>query len=128
MACIEEPEPLLHPSTGELYRTRVEAAIEADDEIERERAKEALRGFIEKIVIPADARQPLQVFDDLGKMLAAASNWPDGSSLAAVANVGCGGSQPPLSATVAIDRLRQLLGSHGFFQPPSQREPIEARH
>jgi len=94
MTTLEAPEPLLHPSMGDLYRTRVEelaAAIEADDEIERQRAKESLRAFIEKIVIPVDASQPVMVFGDLGKMLAAAANWPDGSTLAAVAYVGCGG-------------------------------------
>jgi hypothetical protein len=56
MASLEEPEPLLHPSMGDLYRTKVEqlaAALETGDEIERERAKEAVRGLIEKIVIPA---------------------------------------------------------------------------
>ena len=66
---------------GEVYKTKIEhlaTALEADDEIERERANEAVRGFIKKIVIPVDERQPLIVFGDLGKMLAAAANWHDG--------------------------------------------------
>lgn len=94
MASLEAPEPLLHPSMGEVYKAKVEhlaTALEVDDEIERERAREAVRGFIEKIVIPVDERQPLIVFGDLGSMLAAAANWDDGSSLTAVAYVGCGG-------------------------------------
>ena len=64
MAGLEEPELLLHPSMGDLYRTKVEqlaTSLESVDEIERERAKEAVRGFIEKIVIPVDASQPLMV-------------------------------------------------------------------
>lgn len=63
---------------SEVYKAKVErlaAVLEADDEMERERAREAVRGFIEKIVIPIDERQPLIVFGDLGKMLAAAANW-----------------------------------------------------
>jgi len=64
MARLEEPEPLLHPSLGHLCRQKVEqlaAALEAAHEIERERAKGAIRGFIERIVIPIDEHQPLQV-------------------------------------------------------------------
>jgi site-specific DNA recombinase len=94
MASLEAPEPLLHPSMGDLYRTKVEnlaAALDTGDEIERERAKDTLRGFIEKIVIPADEQQPLRVFGDLGKMLAAAANGADASALSAVAQGGCGG-------------------------------------
>jgi hypothetical protein len=49
---------------GDLYRTKVEqlaTSLESVDEIERERAKEAVRGSIEKIVIAVDESQPLMV-------------------------------------------------------------------
>ena len=45
------------------------------------------------------------VFGNLGRMLAAAAGERDGSILAAVFESGCGGSQPPLSATMATGRV-----------------------
>ena len=48
MASLEEPEPLLHPSMADVYRTRVErlaAALEHEDEAQRSAAREPLRGF-----------------------------------------------------------------------------------
>ena len=64
MATMEEPAPLLHPSMRDVYRSKVgqlAAALEHADVEQREGARSALRGFIEKIVIPADETKPLRV-------------------------------------------------------------------
>jgi hypothetical protein len=63
--------PALHPNMTQVYRdkaTALAAGLEREDE--RDGAHEALRGFIEKIVIPPDGL--LQVVGNLGSMLAAA--------------------------------------------------------
>jgi len=65
------------------------AALEHEDAEFRETARQALRGFIDRIVIPP-GDELLQVVGDLGSMLTAASGR-DGSALAAVGNGGCGG-------------------------------------
>ena len=64
----------------------------------RETARQALRGFIDRIVIPPDDAL-LQVVGNLGSMLTAA-NGRNGSALVAVGNGGCGGGSVAL-ATVA---------------------------
>ena len=87
------PEPFLHPSMSDTYRMKVEQlanALEHEDEQLREAAREALRGFVTAIVIPAGDGL-LEVRGDLGRMLAAAANGPRGAALATVAYVGCGG-------------------------------------
>jgi len=66
---------------------RLPAALEHD--AGRDAARLALRGFLEKIVIPPGDGL-LQVLGNLGEMLTAASGR-NGSVLAAVGNVGCGG-------------------------------------
>ncbi|HEY7283818.1 MAG TPA: recombinase family protein, partial [Vicinamibacterales bacterium] len=94
MAQLDEPEPLLHPSMGDLYREKVEglsSVLGGEDATARDRARDALRGFIERIVIPADAAQPLMVYGDLGQMLKAASAGGDAQALAAAIGGGCGG-------------------------------------
>ena len=74
------------------------AAPEHLDAELRETARQTLRGFIDRIVIPpGDAL--LHVVGDLGSMLTAADGR-NGSALAAVGKAGCGGSQPPVLAVV----------------------------
>lgn len=75
---------------AEVYRqkaTTLAAALEHD--AERDAARLALRGFLEKIVIPP-AEGLLQVVGNLGAMLAAAHGRRD-PAVAAVGYVGCGG-------------------------------------
>jgi len=76
------------------------AALQHDDEEQRESARQALRGFIDRIVIPADGL--LQVVGNFGEMLTAAGG-PDGA--AAVAYVGCGGTQPAEFGVLLDGRL-----------------------
>jgi hypothetical protein len=72
------------------------AALQHDDEEERSSARQALRGFIDHIVIPAEGL--LQVVGNFGEMLKAAGGR---AGAAAVAYVGCGGVQPSVLAAVA---------------------------
>jgi site-specific DNA recombinase len=78
--------PALHPAMADAFRAKAEtlAAGLLDDE-RHDAARQALRGFIEKIVIPPDG--VLQLVGNLGAMLAMA----DGRSLDSVGIVGCGG-------------------------------------
>ena len=89
-ADLEQPEPLLHPSMADAYRTSVEqlaTALEAADDIEKSRAREAVRSLITAIVIPP-GDGPLTVRGDLGKMLETAGGR---RSTAGVGYGGCGG-------------------------------------
>lgn len=84
------PAPAMHPHMAEVFRQKtlaLTAALEHDEE--RDRARYALRGFLEEIVIPAQ-NGPLEVPGNLGEMLTAASGR-NGSVVAAVAQGGCGG-------------------------------------
>ena len=87
---LAEPQlPALHPNMAEVFRHKaatLAAGLARDDQ--RDAAREALRGFVEKIVIPPGTGL-MQVVGNLGAMLAAAT----GQRIAgrqAVANVGCG--------------------------------------
>ena len=72
-------------------------ALEHEDAELREKARQALRGFIDRIVIPpGDAL--LQIVGDFGSMFTAAGG--DSSALAAVGNVGCGGPQQIVPAAL----------------------------
>lgn len=91
----EPPLPALHPHMATIFRERVEqlaAALNQEDELQREQARSIIRSLIERIEIPAEGL--LVVRGNLGKMLTAA----DGA--AAVGYVGCGGVQPAVLAVV----------------------------
>jgi site-specific DNA recombinase len=87
----EPPPPALHPNMARVFEQQIAqlaSVLEHEDAELREKARQALRGFIDRIVIPpGDAL--LQIVGDLGSMLTAAGG--DGSALAAVGNDGCGG-------------------------------------
>jgi site-specific DNA recombinase len=86
----EPPLPALHPHIGEVFRQKtmqLAAALEQADEQQREAARQSLRGFIDRVVIPPRDGL-LQVVGNLGEMLTAAGGR-NGS--AAVGYVGCGG-------------------------------------
>ena len=79
----------MHPQMAEVFRqkaTTLAAGLEHDDE--RDAARQALRGFLDKIVIPPGDGL-LQVVGNVGSMLAAAQSRS--LSRNAVGNVGCGG-------------------------------------
>ena len=88
----EPPSPVLHPNMARVFEQKIgqlATALEHEDAELREKARQALRGFIDRIVIPP-GDELLQVVGDLGSMLTAASGR-DGSALTAVGNGGCGG-------------------------------------
>lgn len=85
----EPPAPALHPQMAEVFRqkaTTLAAGLERDED--RDAARQALRGFLDKIVIPPGDGL-LQVIGNIGSMLAAAQ----GRALknGTVGYVGCGG-------------------------------------
>ena len=89
-AGVDPPLPALHPHMAEVFRQKtvmLAAALEHDEE--RDAARQALRGFLDRIVIPPGTG-PLRVIGNLGEMLAAASGRKE-SVAAAVGYVGCGG-------------------------------------
>ena len=93
MVAADEAEPslpALHPKMADVFRQKtiqLAAALEHEDEEQRESARQLLRGFIDRIVIPPD-NGLLRVVGNFGTMLTAAGGR-NGS--AAVAYVGCGG-------------------------------------
>ena len=84
---------------AEVFRqkaTLLAAALEND--AERDPARQAPRGFIERIEIPADEGL-LQVVGCFGEMLTTASR---GKVTAAVGNGGCGATQPSIPTALYI--------------------------
>ena len=79
-----------HPNMAEVFRQKATALAEGlEQDGERDAARQALRGFIDQIVIPP-ADGLLQVVGNLGAMLdAAAGQKTPGRQ--AVGYVGCGG-------------------------------------
>jgi hypothetical protein len=71
------------------------AALEHDDQ--HDAARQALRGFLDRIVIPPGAGL-LQVVGNFGAMLATAEGRKAGLA-SGVGYVGCGGPQPSLPTT-----------------------------
>jgi hypothetical protein len=96
-----------------------------EHEGEHDAARQALRGFLEKIVIPS-GNGLLQVVGNFGEMLKAAAAR---NRSAAVAYDGCGGSQPPLSATLATGRLniQPNVRADRFAPIPSYGSALAAR-
>jgi DNA invertase Pin-like site-specific DNA recombinase len=76
LAAVDEPPPLLHPSMGDLYRSKVEelaAALQREDT--RLEASESLRGLVESIVLtPRDGQLGIELKGNLAAMLTAAEN------------------------------------------------------
>jgi site-specific DNA recombinase len=92
-AIAEPPVPALHPRMAEVFRQKaatLAAGLEHDEQ--RDAARQALRGFLEKIVIPPGDGL-LQVVGNVGEMLTAAHGRV-GRAVSAVGYGGCGGSQP----------------------------------
>jgi hypothetical protein len=108
IALAEPPLPALHPRIAEVFRqkaTTLAAGLEHDEQ--RDAARQALRGLLEKIVIPAGDGL-LQVVGNLGSMLAAAQGRTQSSTIA-VGYVGCGGVQPSVLAAVERGGVRLVV-------------------
>lgn len=89
-ALAEPPLPAMHPQMAEVFRekaTTLAAGLEHDEQ--RDAARQALRGFLDKIVIPPGDGL-LQVVGNLGSMLAAAAGQKM-PGRHAVGYDGCGG-------------------------------------
>jgi hypothetical protein len=89
-------EPALHPSMAQAFRSKVAALTEGlEQTARREKARAALRGIVEAIVIPAEGL--LRVVGNLASMLALAQGRKPAPGLlisgSDVAIAGCGGSQ-----------------------------------
>ena len=98
-ALAEPPLPALHPQMGEVFRqkaTTLAAGLEHDER--RDAARQALRGFLQSIIIPPGDGL-LQVTGNLGVMLATAAGQKM-PGRHAVANVGCGGPQQIVPAAL----------------------------
>ena len=87
------PPPALQPQMAVIFQQKATQLAEAlaHDE-QRDAARQTLRGFLEKIVIPP-GEGLLQVVGNLREMWTAAGSR-HGSAVAAVAQDGCGGLQP----------------------------------
>jgi hypothetical protein len=72
----DEPPPLLHPETAELYRQKVTTLAQALERSEtRTEATEALRGLIDAIVLtPDEGALRIELRGNLAAMLGAATN------------------------------------------------------
>ena len=82
-----KPLPALHPKMADIFRekaTTLVAGLQQDDQ--RDAARLALRGFLDRIIIPPGDGL-LQVVGNAGAMLAAAA----GRATNSVGIVGCGG-------------------------------------
>ena len=89
-ALVEPPPPAMHPNMAEIFQQKAIALAEGLQQDDRRvAAREALRGFVEKIVIPP-GDELLTVVGKLGAMLDAAAGR-EVSGRQAVAIVGCGG-------------------------------------
>ena len=93
-ALAEAPLPALHPQMADVFRkkaTMLAAGLEHDEQ--RDAARQALRGFLERIEIPPGDGL-LRVVGNLGSMLTAAQGRAQSQVTMAVVNDGCGGTQP----------------------------------
>ena len=90
LALAEPAFPALHPNMAEMFRqkaTTLSAGLQQEDQ--RNAAREALRGFVQAIIIPPGDGL-LQVTGNLGAMLDAAAGQ-EVPGRQAVGIVGCGG-------------------------------------
>lgn len=85
--------PALHPGMAALFREKVallSAGLERNEG--REEARQALRGLVDRIVIPAELSEPLRLEGNLGAMLEVAAGRPlPPIDVNHASNVGCGG-------------------------------------
>jgi site-specific DNA recombinase len=117
----DPPLPALHPHMADVFRDKImllAAALEHD--VEKDAARQALRGLIDRIVIPPGDGL-LQVVGDLGEMLTAASNT---EVAAAVGYGGCGGPQPTV---FGVRPDRRIVPTHTFSKRARSTTPTSLR-
>ena len=91
----EPPLPALHPRMADVFRQKATAlAAGLEHGAQRDAARQVLRGFLDKIVIPPGDGL-LRVVGNLGSMLAAAQGRAHPGGNKAVGYVGCGGDLNP---------------------------------
>jgi hypothetical protein len=119
VASAEPPIPTMHPQMAQVFQQKVAAlAADLEHEDERDGARQTLRGFLEKIVIPP-ADGLLQVVGNVGMMLAAAQGRTH-LQANAVGYVGCGGPQPIVAGVLAD-------GCSGDHTPPTAEPRMRPR-
>jgi hypothetical protein len=126
IALAEPPLPALHPRIAEVFRqkaTTLAAGLEHDEQ--RDAARQALRGLLEKIVIPAGDGL-LQVVGNLGSMLAAAQGRTQSSTIA-VGYVGCGGPQQIVPAALLGGSVNVKTLAFLTEVPDARRRSMERR-
>jgi hypothetical protein len=98
LAAADDPSPpALHPHMAEVFRQKtMQLAAGLEHQGEHDTARQALRGFLDKIVIPPGDGL-LQVVGNLGEMLKAAGGRKGAE---AVAYGGCGGPQQIVPAAL----------------------------
>jgi site-specific DNA recombinase len=97
----DPPLPALHPHMAEAFRAKVSLLAHAlEHDVEKDAARQVLRGSLHKIVIPPGDGL-LEVVGDFGEMLTAAQGRV-GVAQAAVGNVGCGGPQPSIPTALYV--------------------------
>jgi hypothetical protein len=119
----QPPTPSFHPSMARVFAHKVRAladGLEHEELEQRESARSALRGFIDRIVIPPGDGL-LQVVGNLGEMLTTAADGRSNS--AAVGNGGCGGSpqivpEALLGGGMNAETRRFLEGFHHVRRSP----------
>src|SRR5262249_37553958 len=90
------PPPILHPHMANVFRQKAELLANAlEHDAERDAARQALRGFIDRIIVPPDDGL-LQVVGNFGEMLTAAAG---NEIAAAVGQGGCGGASSSLATS-----------------------------
>jgi site-specific DNA recombinase len=87
----DPPPPAVHPNVAEVFRQKATTLAEGlEHENQRHAAREALRGFVDKIVIPSGDGL-LQIVGNLGAMLVALQAGQKMAGRQTVGYVGCGG-------------------------------------
>ena len=101
-ALAEAPLPAMHPQMAQVFRQKATtlAAGFGEHDDQRDAARQAQRGFLDKIVIPPGDGL-LQVVGDVGMMLAAAPGRSQSRSIA-VGDVGCGGGMPSIPTALYV--------------------------
>ena len=99
LATADAPVPLLHPNLAALYREKVATLASALQNAEsRSEAAEALRGFVDAIVlVPAGEELRVELKGNLAAMLSAAQNAkrsPEGDLSLQIALVAGAGFEP----------------------------------
>jgi hypothetical protein len=101
MALTDPPVPAMHPRMAQVFQEKVSALCRGlENATGREEARAALRGLVDRIVIP-EGDGLLRVEGNLGAMLATAHGRA-AKAFSTVGIVDCGGSQPLIPTALYI--------------------------